>query len=255
MHPLKNHLMKFGDSYSTLNDQGFTDKIVKKVQETLDLCEELGFRDYVYVPFCLCIISKYPYAYEMTRCLQSIFNILSEEQIINNLKTNFKMNDIIMYLINSVPIPIEKNTRVKFYIPFFQKGIMLKYPKLDEISIVNINYMQLLQLFPLDNFIIIIRLLLLEKKILFIDDNYTRLSEVTDAFLSLLYPFKWVHTYIPIMSDQMIKYLETFLPFVNGIHLSLMSLVNQVFNNGEIVYNIDFNADDYEKSLRLLGLQ
>jgi hypothetical protein len=36
------------------------------------------------------------------------------------------------------------------------------------------------------------------------------------------------------MSDQMIKYLETFLPFVNGIHLSLMSLVNQVFNNGEI---------------------
>jgi hypothetical protein len=234
MHPLKNHLMKFGDSYSTLNDQGFTDKIVKKVQETLDLCEELGFRDYVYVPFCLCIISKYPYAYEMTRCLQSIFNILSEEQIINNLKTNFKMNDIIMYLINSVPIPIEKNTRVKFYIPFFQKGIMLKYPKLDEISIVNINYMQLLQLFPLDNFIIIIRLLLLEKKILFIDDNYTRLSEVTDAFLSLLYPFKWVHTYIPIMSDQMIKYLETFLPFVNGIHLSLMSLVNQVFNNGEI---------------------
>ena len=234
MHPLKNHLMKFGDSYSTLNDQGFTDKIVKKVQETLDLCEELGFRDYVYVPFCLCIISKYPYAYEMTRCLQSIFNILSEEKIINNIKTNFKMNDIIMYLINSVPIPIEKNTRVKFYIPFFQRGIALKYPKLDEISIVNINYMQLLQLFPLDNFIIILRLLLLEKKILFIDDNYTRLSEVTDAFLSLLYPFKWVHTYIPIMSDQMIKYLETFLPFVNGIHLSLMSLVNQVFNNGEI---------------------
>ena len=29
----------------------------------------------------------------------------------------------------------------------------------------------------------------------------------------------------------------------------------KMFNNGEIVYNIDFDADDYEKSLRLLGLQ
>ena len=29
----------------------------------------------------------------------------------------------------------------------------------------------------------------------------------------------------------------------------------RMFNNGEIVYNIDFNADDYEKSLKLLGLQ
>ena len=234
MHPLKNHLMKFGDSYLTLSDEGFTDAIVKKVQENLALCEELGYRDYVYVPFCLCIISKYPYAYEMTKCLQSIFNVMSEEEIMSYLKIDFKINDLIMYLINSVPIPIEKNTRVKFYIPFFEKGISLKYPKLDEINIVNINYIRLIELFSIENLIIIIRLLLFEKKILFIDDDYTRLSEVTDAIISLLYPFKWVHTYIPIMSDQMLKYLETFLPFLNGIHSSLMPLVSQVFNNGEI---------------------
>ena len=234
MHPLKNHLMKFGDSYLTLSDEGFTEKIIKKVQETLELCQELGFRDYVYVPFCLSIISKYPYAYEMTRCLQSILNVMSEEDIMNYSKTNFKLNDLIMYLINSVPIPIEKNTRVKFYIPFFEKGISLKCPKIDEINLVNINYLRLIEIFSIENFLIIIRLLLFEKKILFIDDDYTRLSEVTDAFISLLYPFKWVHTYIPIMSDQMLKYLETFLPFLNGIHSSLMDSVTQLFNHSEI---------------------
>ena len=68
---------------------------------------------------------------------------------------------------------------------------------------------------------------------MFIDDDYTRLSEVSDAFISLLYPFKWIHTYIPIMSDQMIKYLETFLPFLNGIHSSLMPLVTQLFCSNE----------------------
>ena len=234
MHPLKNHLMKFGDSYLTLSDEGFTEKIIKKVQETLELCQELGFRDYVYVPFCLSIISRYPYAYEMTRCLQSILNVMSEEDIINYSKMNFKINDLIMYLINTVPVPIEKNTRVKFYIPFFDKGISIKCPKLDEINVVNINYIRLIELFSIDNFLLIIRLLLFEKKILFIDDDYTRLSEVTDAFISLLYPFKWVHTYIPIMSDQMLKYLETFLPFLNGIHSSLMTSVAQFFNQSEM---------------------
>ena len=234
MHPLKHHLMTFGESYIALGDKGITNKIQKKVEKNLELCQKMGFRDYVYVPFCLCIISKYPYAYEMTKCLQSIFNIMSEEKIISCSKNNFKINDLIMHLINSVPIPLEKNTRVKFFVPFFEKGISLKCPKLDEINIVNINYMQLIELFSIDNVIIILRLLLFEKKILFIDSNYTRLSEVTDAFISLLYPFKWVHTYIPIMSDQMIKYLETFLPFLNGIHSSLLPLVTQLFNEGEI---------------------
>ena len=233
MHPLKDHLMKFGDSYLTLSEDGFTDKIIKQVQDTLELCQELGFRDYVYVPFCLSIISKYPFSYEMTRCLQSIFNVFSEEQIMNYLKLDFKINDLIMYLINSVPVPIEKKTRVKFYIPFLENGLLLKCPKINEISLVNINYMKLIELFSIENIIIIIRLLLLEKKILFIDDDYTRLSEVTNAFISLLYPFKWIHTYIPIMSVQMLKYLETFLPFLNGIHLSLMPLVTELVNNSE----------------------
>ena len=234
MHPLKNHLMKFGDSYLTLSDEGFTEKIIKKVQETLELCQELGFRDYVYVPFCLCLISRYPYAYEMTKCLQSIFNVISEEKIIRFNKYNFKINDLIMYLINSIPIPIEKLTKVEFFIPFFDKGITIQCPKIDDINIVNINYIRLIELFSIDNILIILRLLLLEKKILFIDDDYTRLSEITDAFISLLYPFRWIHTYIPIMSDQMIKYLEAFLPFLNGIHSSLMPLVSNEFNSGEI---------------------
>ena len=79
--------------------------------------------------------------------------------------------------------------------------------------------------------------MLSEKKILFIDDDYTRLSLVADNFISLIYPFQWIHTYIPIMSDQMLQYLEAFLPFVNGINSSLMPLVSQVFEETQIEDN------------------
>ena len=228
MHPLKHHLMKFGDSFLNMSEEEMNESVTNQIQESLEKSQELGFRDYVYVPYCMCLISKYPYVSEMKKCLQSIYT-----SVINHLSDNKPdLNNLIMYLVHSVPIP-ERNTKVKFFVPYCNKGIELICPKVQDISIMNTNISLLLKYFTIDKLIIIFRLVLFEKKILFIDDDYTRLSFVTDSFISLLYPFKWVHTYIPIMSDQMLKYLETFLPFLNGINSSLMNLVTQVFINNE----------------------
>ena len=46
--------------------------------------------------------------------------------------------------------------------------------------------------------------LLFDKKILFIDDYYIILNNVIDNLISFLYPFQLMHTYIPIMSEQML---------------------------------------------------
>ena len=229
MHPLKHQLMRFGDAYLTFREEEFTKEIVQQVQQTLEFCQDLGFREYVYVPYCLCLISKYPYSFEMEKCLQSIFKMISDEK--NDY--NFEINDLIMYLINSVPIP-DKNSLVKFYLPYCDKDISLRNTKINGLNIMYKDFAKLTHIFSVSKIIIIFRLLLSEKKVLFIDDNYTTLSKVTDAFISLLYPFKWVHTYIPIMSEQMLKYLESFLPFVNGINTSLMPLVKNIFSEGEI---------------------
>ena len=229
MHPLKHHLMRFGDSYLNLSDKEMDESITNKIQEELEKAQEFGFREYVYVPYCICLISKYRYVTEMKKCLQSIYTM-----IINHLNDkNLDLNNLIMYLIHSIPIP-ELNTKVKFFVPYCNKGIELKCPKVQDISVMNSNISNLLEYFSIDYIVIIFRLMLFEKKILFIDNDYTRLTAVTDSFISLLYPFQWVHTYIPIMSDQMIKYLETFLPFLNGINSSLMPLVTEIFTNNEM---------------------
>ena len=94
----------------------------------------------------------------------------------------------------------------------------------------------------------IFRLLLLEKKILFIDNDYEQLSTVSDGFISLLYPFQWIHTYIPIMSDQMIQYLQTFLPFINGIHETLLPFVQEtLIENEDEVYMIYLESDELKR--------
>ena len=243
MHPLKHHLMKFGDSYLNMSEEEMDETITNQIQESLEKSQELGFREYVYVPYCICLISKYRYVTEMKKCLQSIFTM-----IINRLADNkLDLNNLIMHIIHSVPIP-ERNTKVKFFVPYCPKGIELDCPKVQDISVMNTNISSLLKYFSIDRIILIFRLMLFEKKILFIDEDYTTLSLITDSFISLLYPFQWVHTYIPIMSDQMLKYLETFLPFVNGINSSLMNLVSEVFINNENedseeVFLVNINKD------------
>ena len=228
-HPLKYNLSKFADAYTSLSEEELTEDKVNEIQELLVFSQELGYRDNIFVPFCICLISKYPYVKEMQKCLNSIYTILNQ----NEENSPIIINDLITYLIHAIPIP-SKNTNVNFLIPYQKNCIELDCPKLEDINIMSASATELLKNFSIDNLVVIFRLLITEKKILLIDEDYERLSKVSDGLISILYPFQWIHTYIPIMSDQMLKYLETFLPFLNGINKSLMPFVEKVFRDGEI---------------------
>ena len=225
INPLKHTLRKFGDEYLFLKDEQYTEEITKNIEGTLNFCEELGFRDIVYIPCCLCLISKYPYISELDKCLETIYRLMEAKQGV----LDFEINDLIMYLINSIPIP-DKNMNIQFFLPFCNNPrIEIQCPTVDDVSIMNSNYIGIFKYLSVDNIVLIFRLLLSEKKLLFIHDDYTELTNITNSFISLLYPFQWIHTYIPIMSAEMLKYLETFLPFLNGIHTDLMYLVENIF--------------------------
>ena len=228
-HPLKYNLSKFADAYTSLSEEELTEDKINEIQELLLFSQELGNRDIIFVPFCICLISKYPYVKEMQKCLNSIYTILNQ----NEENSPIIINDLITYLIHAIPIP-SKNTNVNFLIPYQKNCIELDCPKLEDINIMSASATELLKNFSIDNLVVIFRLLITEKKILLIDEDYERLSKVSDGLISILYPFQWIHTYIPIMSDQMLKYLETFLPFLNGINKSLMPFVEKVFRDGEI---------------------
>ena len=245
MHPLKHHLMKFADDFVDKDD--LDKKEIEAIQDNLDICQEFGFRENVYVPYCVCLISKYPYTNQLEKCLQSIFSVLSD---ISNTNSEKELNDIILFLIHSLPIPT-MNTSVRFFIPFCNTSLELSCPKYKDIELVNVNLSFLLTLFSPEDIVNIWRMMLFEKKILFVDTDYNRLSEVMASFISLLYPLSWVHTYIPIMSDQMIKYLETFLPFMNGINASLMNYVqNTLEHSEEEVYIINLEKKEIGVNLQ-----
>jgi hypothetical protein len=48
---------------------------------------------------------------------------------------------------------------------------------------------------------------MLEKKVLFLSNNLELLTIISESFISLLYPFKWNNTYIPIINFEIIEFL------------------------------------------------
>ena len=217
---LKNYLRKFGDNiYHTQEEK-------EKLEKDLEECQELGFREFVYIPYALALISKYPYIDQMKEVLNNIFKIITNYEGIlnnNNLIEKSFLNDLISYLIDGIPIPIP-NSCILFNLPFTSKKINIESPYKNNLTnISNLNYGNILKFFSIENILIIYRLMLFEQKLLFIDKDYNRLCSIMQCFIDLLYPIEWVNTLIPVMSEQMTRYLQTFLPFINGISEDLLN--------------------------------
>ncbi len=75
----------------------------------------------------------------------------------------------------------------------------------------------LLRCLDVEKIIEIFSYILLEKKVLMISQHKSLLTQVINCFASFLFPFKWQHTFIPILPITMIDVLEAPFPYLIGI--------------------------------------
>lgn len=45
---------------------------------------------------------------------------------------------------------------------------------------------------------------------------------------------KWVNTYIPILSEKMIKYIQSFMPFIMGLEKSMFDIAKNYMDQEDI---------------------
>ena len=195
----------------------------------------------IYIPFCICLLSKYPYFNQMEKCLESLRFTIANHRINPN-----EIYKLLLYLTKSIPIP-PVGTRLNFPLPYYPDFIQINQPKYKDIILFGDNPSIILEYLSVEEIIIIIRLLLFEQKVLLVGNNYDIISQIAYNFSVLLYPMQWVHTFIPIMSQKMMKYLDSFLPFFNGMHISLYELASGIFENiNENIFIFDFNKHNFE---------
>jgi hypothetical protein len=206
-----------------------------KQQQELDVCLSFADNDYLYVPYAACLISKHPYIKQMEKSIESVLKISVDD----NLSVE-DLNKLVCHLIYEIPIP-PPNKRLLFYIPYLITPLEIYGSLIRDIPVFSNNLHILFQYFSFENIMLIHMMTLFEQKILFVHDDYKVLSEVSHAFTSLLYPMIWAHIYIPILTEDTLKYvLAAFMPYIMGIDESLMANVKKQLDE-----NKDQDEDNY----------
>ena len=243
--PIKHQIRAYQDElYASLNDE-FDEEILKKI----NIYGEINFRKYVYVPYCLCLISKYPFIEQMEKCLESIMMSINNDE-----KNIFGLNKLIAYIVKSIPAPPQQS-KIIFPLPYYNKFVEIQQPFFKDITQFGDNPIYILNLKISPSHILsLFKLIILEQKVLVIGKDNDTISQFILNFISLIYPFEWIHTFIPIMSEKMNKFLQAFLPFFNGMNLSLYEKAKPILakaSKGVYIFNIDDDKIDINSNLKV----
>ena len=192
----------------------------KNFQEKFAECQNMISSQYVYIPHVCCLVSKYPYFKQMKQSIYSILNIRNnEEELIKFLKH-------IIYEIPDINKYQEYDLQLNFFTPHNMLPIVLKSNNYNRGLNIDLKYMGIiLEYFQISLLIKIFKFMLTSQKLLFVvndSSEYKILSLVTLALLNILYPFNWKYTYIPLLSFSMLKFLQSFLPFIMGIDNNML---------------------------------
>ena len=227
------------------------------------LTNETGFRSYIYilklyeeicynnksvfVPYSLCIWSPLNHSVsfkqiliEMYRVMRSYELSISDETLINY--HNCEIIHMIVFL-SGILIP---SSYTKLILNFhfskveFLFNSMFEIPKNDNIKIM----------FDCLEISTIIKLwcsLLCEKHIILLGNQAYLLFAVCESLLSLIFPFKWLHTYIPILPYNQFDYLESPTPYMIGV---LSSRVDYSYLNENYASHVicDINTSQINKN-------
>ena len=196
----------------------------------------------IYVPFAFSIISK---IYD----LENIFKILNDlySTFYSSQMDNDNFDNELIHLIFEVPSP-PLNSKIKLYLPYTY--VEIKHNIYENKIFNNLNYCKIFfqkNSYSIGFIIKIFILILLERKILLHSSNENKIYETIESILNLIYPLKWVNTYIPLIPDENINLiLQSFLPFIIGVtHQSFFNYANKIEklnsgnNNQDEVQNYD----------------
>ena len=178
---------------------------------------EINHKNY-YLPYALSIWSPVNNCEAFKNILTEFYRIMksTNKDITNNSLINYHNLEFIHMIIFLTDIILPPNN-TKMVLNFHFSSIELTFPSMSEIP-NNEEYIQLL--FDCLEISAIIKLwcsVLCEKHIIFLANQGYLLFAITQGLLSLIFPFTWLYTYIPILPMSLIDYLDSPIPYIIGM--------------------------------------
>ncbi|XP_036234750.1 DENN domain-containing protein 3 isoform X1 [Molothrus ater] len=188
-----------------------------------------------FVPCAVCVISRYPYFSALKDCLSCLLVQLRPLRDLD-VEEHIKEFAAKLFLIPSPPPG-------SLHLVFHMKPLQIIIPSREDPDspIIDLDLHLPLLCFKPEQVLQIMTCILTEQRIVFFSSDWALLTLIAECFMLYLHPLQWQHTFVPILSRQMLDFVMAPTSFLMGCHIDHF---DEVSMEGEdlILINID-NGD------------
>ncbi|KAM3595803.1 uncharacterized protein V6R79_003012 [Siganus canaliculatus] len=168
----------------------------------------------LYVPFAVCIISKFPYYNALRDCLSCLLVQLRParqadfEETIKEFSAKLSL----------VPLPPPGQLHVSFSLRPLQ--VVLPSREDQDRPVIDIDLHLPFLCFSHTTLLQVLSCLLQEQRLVLFSADWSRLTLVAESLLLYLQPLSWQQPYVPVLARGMLDFLMAPTAFLMGCHIS-----------------------------------
>ncbi|NXF48174.1 DEN1A protein, partial [Oceanites oceanicus] len=179
---------------------------------------------------CFCILSYLPW-FEV---FYKLLNVLADY----SAKGQDSQRSELLETFHKLPIP-EPGTSVHLGVhSYFTVPDVRELPSIPE----NRNLTEYFVAVDVNNMLHLYASMLYERRILICCSKLSTLTACIHGSAAMLYPMFWQHVYIPVLPPHLLDYCCAPMPYLIGIHLSLMEKVRNMALEDVVILNVDTNT-------------
>nr|XP_021135916.1 DENN domain-containing protein 1A isoform X2 [Columba livia] len=179
---------------------------------------------------CFCILSYLPW-FEV---FYKLLNVLADY----SAKGQDSQRSELLETFHKLAIP-EPGTSVHLGVhSYFTVPDIRELPSIPE----NRNLTEYFVAVDVNNMLHLYASMLYERRILICCSKLSTLTACVHGSAAMLYPMFWQHVYIPVLPPHLLDYCCAPMPYLIGIHLSLMEKVRNMALEDVVILNVDTNT-------------
>lgn len=195
--------------------------------------EEVTIHD-VFLPKCVVLLSTYPYLMAFREYLTQLHRMCKLGDM------TYPLERAIVNICAEIPAPPPGSFEVQTTI--LDSVIKIWSPPHNQpIAWVSLPFSHLFECLDIDNIILVWHCLVLERQVLLTSTQMSILTTCSEIFLSLIFPMKWSHAYIPVLPHFLLPMLSAPMPFLCGINKASLAEALYDLSRECVVVDLDKN--------------
>ena len=222
-------------AYEPISPSDLVSKLIASGCPREDVPPDLCSADYfVYLPKCICVISRWPFFSSFKSFLSQIYSMCSERML------HLPIERYIAAFMNDCPVPPRGLCQVQIALGDYEP-IYIHRPSRTQLPLTDFSFSILSRHLGAENTVIVLQCLLHESRVVFCCSDLYALTPVCEALRKLLFPLEWQGIYIPILPDALRDFCSAPVPFIVGLHSSCLSAwdAQSFVSQGVVVVNLD----------------